>query len=106
MTTTRRVRSFQQLSAAEGDFYHTDGWTEHRADAQSARETLLVLSAEVMHQRVQERVDVKAQRELFGAIQLELQLEGSHLDMALQCASGSNEAFNSMLEFFLELPER
>lgn len=90
----------------EREFYHTDGWTEHRADAQSARETLLVLSAEVMHQRVQERVDVKAQRELFGAIQLELQLEGSHLDMGLQCASGSNEAFNSMLEFFLELPER
>jgi len=102
-TVTRRVRSFQSLYAAECDFFHAMAWTRLSGVAGREPETLMVLSAQAMHGTAQERVDVKAQRAIFGALALELQLEGRHFDVALSCGSGSDEAFNSFLQSFLNL---
>ena len=48
-------------------------------------------------------VDARAQRAIFGPIDLEVTIEGSHLDAGLRCGEGNVAVFNSSIALLLGL---
>ena len=99
-TVTRRVRSFQLLCEAESAYYFHEG---ERAGAGCGARCALVLSTGAAQSSKEADVDVRAQRAIFGPIDLEVTIEGSHLDAGLRCGEGNVAVFNSSIALLLGL---
>jgi thioesterase domain-containing protein len=99
-TVTRRVRSFQLLCEAESAYYFHEG---ERAGAGCGARCGLVLSTGAAQSSKEADVDARAQRAIFGPIDLEVTIEGSHLDAMLSCAQGNVAVFNSSIALLLGL---